>query len=352
MGLLDFFTRKRESTYTDTASNAFLSAIQGAYTGAESASATETAAGMWERALAAATVLPSGAAANALTPELLGLIGRSFVRKGELVLVIDVDENGILLLPASGHTIEGGANPASWTYEATVPGPSGATVVKRGSEGVVHLRYAIEAARPWRGISPLGFAASTGRLYGGLEKNLANEAAGASGYILPMPSDPANGIYDKLKTDLKNAAGGTTFAETTSAGGGEGRAAAPLGDFHSRRYGLDVPAANVSLRADVEQCVLSIHGISPSLVQSNSDGTAQRESLRRFVYTTIEPIAKNVAAEVGRKLNAPGLTLSFDDLRANDLMAQMRAWRAGVGAREGSPNMTDEEARRLVRFDA
>ena len=354
MGLLDFFTRKRETTsVTDTASNAFLSAIQGAYTNAESVSAAETSAGMWERAFAAATVLPPGAAADALTPELMGTIGRAFVRRGEIVFVIDVsDEGDILLLPSSGHTIEGGPNPSSWTYECTVPGPSGTMTVKRGAAGVVHLRHAIEPSRPWKGLSPLAFAASTGRLLGGLEKNLANEASGASGYVLPMPSDPSSGIYDELKTDLKNSNGGTTFAETTSGGQDIGKQAAPQADYKPRRYGLDVPAANVSLRSDIEMCVLSIHGISPSLVQSNSDGTAQTQALRRFVFTTIEPIGKRIAAEMARKLNTPNLRFTYESLRANDLAVQARSYRALAGNGEGSPNMPDDEARRIVRLDA
>ena len=349
MGLFDFFTRKRESV-TDTASNAFLSVIQGAYMNAESVSAVETSASMWEDALASASVLPAGPAAAALTPELLGLIGRSFVRRGEVVFVIDVTDTGeLLLLPGSGHTIAGGANPASWTYEVTVPGPSGVTVVKRGAEGVVHCRYAVEAARPWKGISPLGFAASTGRLSGGLEAQLSAEASGKSGYVLPMPSDPSTGIYDALKTDLANSKGGTTFAETTSGGQDTGKQAAPQADFKPRRFGFEPPMANVSLRDQVEGCVLSIHGISPSLVQQNSDGTAQREAFRRFCYLKMTGIANRIAAEFARKLNTPGLAISFEAMRANDLATQARAVRALVGS-GAALGMSMEEALRIVRL--
>ena len=53
------------------------------------------------------------------------------------------------------------------------------------------------------------------------------------------------------------------LAETTSAGMGEGRQAAPAADWKPRRLGMDVPAANVQLRNDVEACILAIHGVSP-----------------------------------------------------------------------------------------
>ena len=299
----------------------------------------------------AAQVRPSGAAADVLTPELLAIIGRALVRPGEIVFAIDVDRNGaISLMPAQTWDISGGAEPSSWRYRITLGAPSGTRTVTRESAGVVHIRYGVEPSRPWRGLSPLQFAVNSARLSGGLERGLANEAGGTVGYVIPMPQDGGSANLTQLRADIKAAQGGTVLAETTSAGFSEGRAAAPAADWKPRRIGADVPAGNVQLRMDVEACILAIHGVSPSLVQPNSDGTAQREAWRRFVFGTIEPVSRVIAAEVGGKLDTPRMSLSFDALRAEDTAGRARSYRALVGNGEGTA-MPDAEARRLVGFD-
>ena len=346
-----FTTQKRETaSYTDALIAHLQAAASGAVATPEAVAATETSAGTWARALASADVTPLGRAADACTPELLGMIGRALVRRGEWVAAIDVDRDGrIVLVPASAHSIDGEPSPSTWRYELTLSGPSGTRTVTRPGEGIVHIRYGVEPARPWRGLSPLQFAYATGKLSAGLERGMGEEASGATAYVLPMPDNPDATKYDTLREDLRTAKGKTVFAETTSAGMGDGRAAAPQSDWQARRIGINAPAANVSLRADVEACILAIHGISPSLSQANSDGTAQREAWRRLVFGTIEPISRIIARELADKLESPGLRFTFDALRANDLAGQARAFRGLVG-REGSMDTARAEA--IVRFEA
>ena len=85
-------------------------------------------------------------------------------------------------------------------------------------------------------------------------------------------------------------------------------------------------------------------------MQTNSDGTAQREAWRRLVFGTIEPVSRVVAAEIGRKLESPGVRLTFDALRAEDITGRARAYRALVGTGDAA-NMPDADARRLIGFD-
>ena len=265
--------------------------------------------------------------------------------------VIDVDRDGaIALMPASSWDVDGNPEPSSWRYRCTLGAPSGTRTVHRESAGIVHIKYGVEPSRPWRGLSPLAFAVATARLSGGLERGLANEASGTTGYVVPMPQDGGAANLTKLREDIRDAKGGTVLVETTSAGMSEGRAAAPPQDWKPRRIGADVPATNVALRADVEACILSIHGISPSLFQPNADGTAQRESWRRFAFGTILPVSRVIAHEIGRKLDAPTLALSFDALRAEDIAGRARAYRALVGNGD-TANMSDANARRLIGLD-
>ena len=187
------FTQKRETAagggYTDALLAGLMAAASGTNATPEAVSATETAAGTWARAFMAARVLPPGLAAEALTPELLGQIGRSLVRRGEWVAAIAVDGSGaVRLIPASTWVVLGTEpDPDSWRYRLHLAAPQGIRVCQVSAEGVVHIRYGAEPLRPWVGLSPLRFAVVTGKLSGGLERGMANEASGTVAHVLPMP---------------------------------------------------------------------------------------------------------------------------------------------------------------------
>ena len=53
----------------------------------------------------------------------------------------------------------------------------------------MHIRYAVDPARPWLGISPLGWARATGKLAANLEQRLGEESGAPVGSILPVPAD-------------------------------------------------------------------------------------------------------------------------------------------------------------------
>ena len=66
------------------------------------------------------------------------------------------------------------------------------------------------------------------------------------GHLLPIPSDGGDGSDDPLamlKADMAAAKGRTLLTETTSAGWGEGRQAAPAEDWRARRFGANPPDA-------------------------------------------------------------------------------------------------------------
>ena len=92
--------------------------------------------------------------------------------------------------------------------------------------------------------------------------------------------------------------------------------------------------------------ILSACGVPPSLAMPNSDGTAQREAWRRFLFSTISPVARIVAAELAVKLDTPALRFAFDDLYASDLTGRARAYSSMVSA-----EMDKERAARLAGLD-
>ena len=154
---------------------------------------------------------------------------------------------------------------------------------------MLHVRYAVDSARPWYGIGPLGWARATGTLAANLETRLGEEAGGSVLHLLPVPADGGDGGDDDplaaLKTDLANGRGRTMLVETTSSGWGEGRTAAPMNDYRPQRIGADIPESSVSLRSDAALSVLSACGVPVSLA-TDADGTSQREAWRRFVMSS------------------------------------------------------------------
>ena len=62
----------------------------------------------------------------------------------------------------------------------------------------------------------------------------------------------------------------------------------------------------------------------PTALVSNSDGTAAREGLRRFLTTTIRPVARIIETELQAKLDS-GAALTFGELAASDITGKARA---------------------------
>ena len=67
-----------------------------------------------------------------------------------------------------------------------------------------------------------------------------------------------------------------------------------------------------------------MYGIPPSLFFQSGDSDA-RESWRRFVLGTMNPMLRVCESELRLKLDRPELTLSLVDLRAGDLQGRARA---------------------------
>ena len=296
--------------------------------------ALEIASGLWARAFAAAEVSPE---IPAVSPSFLASVARQLVRRGESLWALDVRRGEIELRPAGGWDIAGGSDPESWVYRLDLAGPSGNETRLYPAESVCHFKYATDPERAWAGVSPLGYARQTARLAANLELRLAEETGASVGSLLPVPSDGGDGDVDdplgRLKADLKNLQGATALIETTSAAWGEGRGAAPAADWQVKRLGANPPPTLNELRGAAAEAVLAACGVPPGLASGTAEGTAQRESWRRFSVGTIQPAARLVAEELAFKLGSPGLSLSFESLGAADLAGRARA--VGVFVKAG-----------------
>ena len=309
--------------------------------------ALESAAGLIGRSFAAAEVRSESTAIRAvLSPELLGLVGRSLIRHGEVVFYIDVDDAGVLnLLPACKVEIKGAAAEASWRYALDVNGPSRSRKMKNvEASGVCHFRYAVEPAKPWMGCGPLQVAFQAGRLSAELEAALADEVSSPVAHLLPIPStDGKDNTVELLRADIKKAKGATLLVEGGD-WGSPGGAQTGAG-WEPRRLGAEPPSTLVELQKATTSQVYAACGVSPALFDSSASAGGMRESWRQLRYATLNPLGKMVEAELSRKLETE-IMLGWDALAASDVTGRARAYASLIAA-----SMPAAEARRLTGLE-
>ena len=318
---------RQDSSYTD----AIVAQIQARASGTTAASESATAAleavsGLVGRAFASADVEARDGILAALTPDLLAMVGRALVRRGEFVALVDVNESGLRLLPAQTHDVGGGPDPATWSYQVTLGGP-GQTLTYNGlpASAVIHVRYAVDPARPWKGIGPIQAASLAGRLSAETAAALADESSGPRGNLLPIPGvDGDDSTVANLKADIRTLGGKAALVE----GGDLGSGQTVRNAWEPQRVGAAPPAALVELVRTASAEIYAACGVNPA-VFTDSQGTAAREAYRQVLFGLISPLGKIVSAELSGKLAAP-VSLGWDELRAADISGRARAFTSMV----------------------
>ena len=77
------------------------------------------------------------------------------------------------------------------------------------------------------------------------------------------------------------------------------------------------------------ETILACCGVPVELAELGQ-GTAARESWRRFLHATIDPLGRLVAEELTEKFEFP-VSLNFDSLMASDISGKARAFQSMVG---------------------
>ena len=184
-------------SYTDALTNAYIAqALDGSESGG--IAALEVAAGLYSRAFASAIVEPWNHYTQGLTADVLGLMGRSLVRRGESLHYLNVEDGQVVLHPVGSWNVFGTFEEKGWTYRLTFHGPSETETKWVQGDSVLHPRYGTHPERPWAGIAPLHFAGVTAKLAGNLESRLGEEAGGPVGHLLPVPGSTTGKADAKL----------------------------------------------------------------------------------------------------------------------------------------------------------
>lgn len=276
--------------YTDILTQAILSranATDSVYSGA-----LEIAAGNMSRALASAVA--SGPDGELFTPPVMAEIGRDLIECGESIWQIMPDR--LLHLPALD--------------------------IQPGTRQL-HLRYSTDV-HSGRGIGPLGRAAALATLANTVENSLAKEAGALVGYILPIPTDGQDASVAQLRRDLQALDGKIALVETAAGGWDAGRAAAPRREYEPRRLGPDIPQSSLQLYKEINRMVMVACGLPTELLDERTEGTSNREAWRRFLHSTLQPLARIIQAQA----REAGLVVefSFEALFASDIAGRARAF--------------------------
>ena len=314
----------RELTnYSDAVLAAILAQAQG-NTGLVKSNlgAVAAAAGWWARAFSSAHLTP-GIVADAFGPALRGYTGRQLVLRGEALFILD-GVGGLTFTPAASWDVLGGPYPESWTYKATINGPTQSTVLELPASRVLHLMYQRSESQPWRGVGPLSDCQETHNLAMALETRLRQEVAGPVGQAIPTPEgSPAGG----LELDVNTMRGEVRLTPSTTnnwqTGGAQG--GSPRTDWRSLRIGAQPPEVLARLRGDTGRDILAACGVPGGLV-GQTDGTTLREQLRQFLHVGINPVAGQLADTIRQAFDLDDFEFDFSPLMASDLAGRARAF--------------------------
>ncbi len=286
--------------------------------------AVEASAGLVSRAFGIAEVSP---AVPGLDSAMLSMIGRSLIRRGESLWLIEVDpQSGVSLIPASSYDLDGGDRPASWRYRLDLQGPSRLRTVRRGYEEVLHVRINADAARPWKGQAPWTAAKLSVNVLAQLEKSLSLETKITPARIVPYPYHDQEQVTN-LRDGLEH---GGYLTVATAQGGMD--APYPSSSLEPRSIGPEPSDALVRLRQQMVSELFGCCGCPQELFGlEGGEGNSAREALRRWLHSTLLPWGDVVSQELSRKLDRQ-ISLSFDRLMAGDIASRARSYMQLVSA--------------------
>ena len=314
--------------YTDAITRALLTASTGeSVVKAGATGALEACAGFVGRAFASAQVQGSDMARSALSPAILGHLGRALLQYGEMLFMLRTDGGRLRLAPAQSWDVVGDPDPQTWRYRVTL---GGASVIETFQDvprdGVVHAQYSFDNREPWRGVGPLTHARLAGRLSAETVAALADEASSPRGSFLSVPVDGEDPTVARMKADIPKARGKMLLAQggDWDAGMTGGRAM-----WKSERFGADPPVGLVDLLKASTNEIYAACGLNPALFTSEGESGA-REAYRQALHSVVAPLGRIASDELTVKLDTP-VSLDWQELRAGDISGRSRAFQSLVG---------------------
>ena len=233
----------------------------------------------------------------------------------------------------------------------TAYGPSTSTTWNLSAASVVFVRWGSTPGQPYVGVGPLSWAHTTARLQSETERSLADEGARTARAIARHTARRRRRFRLRRAQDAQvpispGHAEKPYSSRLRPRAGAKGRTAAPQRDWQAARLGPAPPVTMATIRKDAFEAVLAACGTPPSLFV-DSDGTSQREAVRRWHLNTVLPLARLVEHELFHEARNAG-RIEVRLLRFGHGFARNGGCQAGASGRKraqaGVPMTTALEA--------
>ena len=156
---------EHRSSLTDQVITSILAAATGGGARPAATAALESCAMLYASALSACAVSGPPSITRALDATWRASMTASLIRNGQALYVIGADPvSGLHLAPCSHWDVLGGADPSTWHYRCRAVGAKRDRVGTHPAASLLHMRWLVDPARPWAGVSPLQRANDTGSL--------------------------------------------------------------------------------------------------------------------------------------------------------------------------------------------
>ena len=244
----------------------------------------------------------------------LSTIARSMIDTGQSDWLINVGSTGaVVLLPVTASNVVGSADPRTWLYTLSVPGPTETVTLQRSGESILSFRLRVDPQTPWTG-KPAIDSTGTGQLLCQLESQLRAESR-----LAPARVITGGAVADQAQD----------ISELISKGGVVGivQAIASREDPSGIKAGVirnEVTASTVSLHEKLSTLICGAMGCPADLVMGSSSESGSRESFRRLASTTINNILTTISREWESKMGT-ALQWDLDRLRSSDEVSRARA---------------------------
>ena len=191
------------------------------------------------------------------------------------------------------------------------------------------MKYSTVSEANFQGLSPLYQAQQTAGLLYELDRRIDEEAQTSTGQILSFTMDSSE------PDNLKNYQDHYKFLQKLKGGlfvERQNRERGSRQSFVGRtRLGPEFNNSIVDLRDRLEANIAAVFNVPIELLIADGEGTATREAFRRFILTTVQPLAIRAAEEFSEKLE-DNIEFKFEQLRSADLQGIGRAIKSLVAS--------------------
>lgn len=315
-------------TVTDLGSQRFSDFVSGldASRAIQSLSTVEACHRLLSQSISQAEIEPQNEVTRQLTPDLLGVITRDLLERGNSVLMVESTPMGVDLVPCASYELRGDRDESTWRYRCQYARPDrDHMIASRDASDVLHFRIGADSRQPYRGRAPLDRAKSSLSILYGSELALVGELRLPSFAALLSASELGDEGFEtneqKHVRSLSQRLGafGEYISPRLSEGGQD-----LSHDWSVLRVRPEPYQTIAEIRRQAAEFVCAVYQLPFDLIHGARSATASREAYRHAISLATRPLITAIEHEIGRKTMI-STTLDLKHLAQSDITAKARA---------------------------